>query len=247
MRDLENSKRKVLIVFSKTNSDTSQLESNEGYGTNLISNEYLEFDFLVDPSRDALELSLQDNVYSCIIPCTSHSLRVELNDKYMMYDFNILRVLNNRELDYCGNTYLKDIMLADQSACLLQSKIGIPQKIITRYQNSSRQSNLKSLKNHLPLLLTPSYSKMVVSRHYWQADSVETAERIISDLFEKDELVDEILVCGHTRCDTRIIVTIIGNPPLSVEFVYDTSLNAALKNDESISVRQCRHKIDAVT
>lgn len=217
---------KVLIILSEIN--TSWVSADIDLATYITSlhHPYIEFDCLVDPSRKELEYQLHNNNYLCIIPCTPYSLQQQYNEKFELDDFNIIHLLENLNLNFFGCNYITNLMLNDRAAYLKSSEKSLPLKILTRYnyEDYLQSNNLKE--DFFPAIIDPLYNKNFIATQKYKAQSLKDAFCIVSNLFNNDQDMDEVLIQKNMYYDKEVTVNILGNPPQSIDLIFDTTLNS---------------------
>lgn len=207
----------VLLVFSQISEFNTDL-------INIIDSEKsscLKFTYLVDPTRKELELLLQQNNYLCIIPCTQYTLKKKCGHKYKLNDYIISQLLQNLELEFWGCTYISSLILHEKAICS-QMSLGMPKpQFISRFHNKSVCDILKNKKMRVPIVLEPVYANNCLSKEKYTAASISEADSMISQLFDNDSDIEEICLYGSIGSEEKIVITILGNPPLALSFVCE--------------------------
>ncbi len=179
----------------------------------------------MDPTRKELELLLRRNKYLCIIPCTQYTLMKKYGHKYKLNDYIISQLLQNLELEFWGCTYIPSLILHEKAICS-QMALGIPKpRFISRFNNKSVCDILKNDEVKNPIVLEPIYANNYLSKEKYTADSMSEADSMISQLFNSDSDIEELCLYESISSKEKIIITIIGNPPLSLSFVSEASLD----------------------
>ncbi len=208
----------VLLVFSKLSEFNTDL-------INIIDSERsscLKFTYLVDPTRKELELLLQQNKYLCIIPCTQYTLKKKCGHKYKLNNYIISQLLQNLELEFWGCTYISSLILHEKAICS-QMSLGIPKpQVISRFHNKSVCNILKNKEMKAPIVLEPIYANNCLSKEKYTAASINEADSMISQLFDNDSDIEEFCVYGSIGSAEKIVITILGNPPLALSFVCES-------------------------
>lgn len=220
--DMSGKQYKILLIFSRIgHSDFVD------YTINTIESEihpYLKFTYLVDPSRNDLERLLQENEYLCIIPCTQYTLLKAENHKYKLNSYIISKLLQDLNLNFEGCTYIPNLILHEKTICS-QMSLGIPQpQIITKFNYLSSTASPVERNIKCPILLDPVYINNYISTEKILAHSTFEANEIIRRIFDNDLDVEEICLYEAINLTKNVVVTIMGNPPLSISLVYEYSL-----------------------
>lgn len=106
---------------------------------------YLIYNILNSPSKECLENAILNSDYNFIIPLTS----VITYNRYE--NINILKLLNNYEINYFGNSYLKYLIVNEKNAFIMQTGLNIKSEIWT-YYNYLKQIELLS-DSDFPILI----------------------------------------------------------------------------------------------
>lgn len=207
----------VLLVLSQISEFNTDL-------INIIDSERsscLKFTYLVDPTRKELELLLQQNNYLCIIPCTQYTLKKKCGHKYKLNDYIISQLLQNLELEFWGCTYISSLILHEKAICS-QMSLGMPKpQFISRFHNKPVCDILKNKKMKVPIVLEPIYANNCLSKEKYTAVSISEADSMISQLFDNDSDIEELCLYGSIGSAEKIVITILGNPPLALSFVCE--------------------------
>lgn len=211
----------VLLIFSQI--------STSGFNTNLINIidserfAYIKFTYLMDPTRQELELLLQRNKYLCIIPCTQYTLMKKCGHKCKLNDYMISQLLQNLDLEFWGCTYIPSLILHEKAICS-QMSLGMPKpQFISKFQNKSVCDIFKSKKLKTPIALEPIYANNYLSSEKYMANSMSEADSMISQLFDSDSDIEELCLYESIDSKEKIIITILGNPPLSLYFICEAT------------------------
>ena len=214
---------KVLLIFSQINTPYF-----DRHLISIIDSEtfpYLEFTYLIDPKRKELELSLQQNNYLCIIPCTQYTVMEEYHHKYKLNNYVVSQLLQNLNLEFWGCSYISTLILHEKAICS-QMTLGIPKPLfITKYNYKSVCNLLKEQKVKTPIILEPVYANNYLPVDNYKVNSVSEADALISEIFNSDLEINELYLYETISSTERIIITIIGNPPLSFDFICETSID----------------------
>lgn len=209
----------VLLIFSQI--FTSEFDIDL---INIIDSERsscLKFTYLMDPTRKELELLLQQNKYLCIIPCTQYTLKKKYGYKYKLNDYIISQLLQNLELEFWGCTYISSLILHEKAICS-QMSLGMPKpQFISRFHNKSVCDILKNKEVKVPIVLEPVYANNYLSKEKYTADSISRADSMISQLFDNDSDIEELCLYESIGSEKKIVITIMGNPPLYLSFICE--------------------------
>ncbi len=223
-------KEKVLLIFSRIDKPNFQFNIEIISYAKSIKNICFDFVCVVDPTRKELELILQKDKYICIIPFAQYTLVKENTLKYEINDYVISQLLQNLKLEFFGNSYISTLVLNDKSI-YAEMSMGAPEPcLITRYNYLSQVDILGQL--NFPVTLEPSYAKNYISSVLYQANSLSDTFAIISRVFEDDLDIDEIYLHKNIDISNEFIVTIIGNPPFSIDIICE--YNSIFPNGNAI-------------
>lgn len=225
-------KYKVLLIDSKIN-DSYILDIMD---KNILCQNGFKLDILVDPSRKELEYALINNKYLCIIPLSDYSLERETDDRYQVYNYNVRNLLQNYNLKFWGSSYSTNLMLGDKAATLSLSKFQPLLKVFSRYNFDFIEHDITTLQKNLPITLIPQFHNKYISKRKHIAYSIENVIHYLKQAFDCDPILDEIVALGRTNYRDSIFITIIGNPPLSMHFVYKSMI--PINTDENTSDTQ---------
>lgn len=211
----------VLLIFSEIS--TSEFDINL---INIIDSErstYIKYTYLMDPTRQELELLLQRNKYLCIIPCTQYTLMKKCGHKCKLNDYLVSQLLQNLELEFWGCTYIPSLILHEKAICS-QMTLGVPKpQFISKFHNKSVCDILKSKKLKTPIVLEPIYANNYLSKEKYRANSMSEADSMISQLFDNDTDIEELYLYEDIDYREKIIITILGNPPQSLNFICEAT------------------------
>ena len=73
-----------------------------------------------------------------------------------------------------------------------------------------------------PIVLEPIYANNCLSKEKYTAASINEADSMISQLFDNDSDIEEFCVYGSIGSAEKIVITILGNPPLALSFVCES-------------------------
>lgn len=212
-------KNNVLVILSEMNN--IHVDFANVLKTQIESSSYrnLKFHCLTDPSKKDIELFLQENKCVCIVPSSPFAVMGSDGGVYKARKFNIHRLMRTLGLDFFGCDYIAGLMLNDKAECLKLSGLNPTVRVVTRYNFNHNLLYETDSINCTSLMLTPyslgSYHEM---RKYKVCDTKDACQAI-SEIFINDSEVDEILVQMSANHNENIIITILGNPPLSIDFV----------------------------
>ena len=211
----------ILIIFSKT--ENYQINKETFFNINNSGQCCYRISYVVDPTRKELELLLQQKSFLCIVPCTQLTIYKRNGHKYQLNNYMISQLLENLDLEFWGCGYVSSLILHDKNICSYMS-LGITKPhIISRY-NYKQLLSEKTL-NKFPIILDPIYSINSFSKKKYYANSYDEVKALVYTLFENDSDLEELKLCYNVRAKKNIVVTIIGNPPLSLSLVCEYDIN----------------------
>lgn len=221
----------VLLIFSQIS--TPEFDTDLIHIIDAEQSFCLKFTYLMDPTRKELELLLQRNKYLCIIPCTQYTLKKKDGHKYILNDYIISQLLQNLEMEFWGCTYIPSLILHEKAICS-QMSLGMPKpQFISRFHNKSVCDILKNKEVKFPIVLEPVYTNNCLSKEKYTAASISEADSKISRLFNNDSDIEELCLYESIGSKEKIVITIMGNPPLSLSFVCEA--NADFSEIKSVS------------
>lgn len=197
----DNNKKKVLLIYTK-NMEIYHIIAN---AITLLSNKNIEFVSIVDPSRNELEDLIESHNFFCIIPLVQRMY----NDNYQKYD--VLKVLLNLNVEYYGSEYVKSLMINDKFAFLKSSKMGHQFQVVAR----NRNINYNSINFPVRIILTQECN-VIKSLRITNESSCKNA---ICEIFNSNDNIDELILQQDFEYDYEIVITIIGTPPFSFEYI----------------------------
>jgi len=232
-------KYNVLIILSEINNTgthfTDYLESQ----IRMTDHRYLEFHYLTDPSKKDIVSFLQKNECVCIIPSSPFAVMGMDGGIFKAKKYNIPKLLRTLGFDFIGCDYITGLMLSDKAEFLKLSGLNPTVRIVTRHNlddNFLYQTDSKSEKS---IILSPYSSENPIGMRKYITCPANEARQAINKLFVNDSAIDEIMVQTNVNCKNNIVITIIGNPPLSIDFTYKSSENGKIEQladyDDDIS------------
>lgn len=196
--------KKILLIFSQGLYDLEKIKQLIEH----LNTSVLEFDYIINPSYHEFEMLIYKNDYLCVIPftqCLSNSRK-----EFPIY--NIIQFLENLEMTFFGCGYISNIMLYDKLAFIKSTQLGLPTKTIT----SCNSGNILN-ENYFPAKINPNCNEPVF---FQIARSNEEAQKIIKKIFNENPEIKELVIQKELEYQCEIKVTIIGNPPYSLEYIH---------------------------
>lgn len=222
---MTHKKNEVLFIISKMY--PFEFNTNVFDVINSEASTYLKFSYIIDPTRKELELLIQQNSYLCIIPCTQYTLKKSYGYKYKLNDYMVSYLLENLGVDFWGCAYIPALILHEKAICS-QMSLGMPKPLfISKFHHKSINGILKNKKMNFPITLEPIYTNNYLSNQNYIVHSMSELYSMFHTLFANDCDIEEFCVQPQINTNKKIIITIIGNPPLCISFVCVKTSNIA--------------------
>lgn len=215
MKEFEKSK--ILLIFSEeiaTNRTIDAINTHLDIGT-------LKLDYVINPSRSALEIMICKNEYFFVIPFVQN---IKSNEK----TYNLIKVLDNLSIKYYGCNYIECLMVNDTYTFLKTTGLGIPTKIITRHFSPTFENDF------FPACIVSKEK----SENYPLLNNKKQLQELIDKTYENDKNIEELVVQKVLDYDQKISITIIGSSPYLLKCIKIYSKNnmseSTKKNDTNI-------------
>jgi len=205
-------KIKILFIISELQKESAKYKKNIDFFLKHFNDDVIKLNYIVDPKREQLEALLNSNNYFCIIPCGLWSIKEHNDEKFIIYKYNVIQILQSQDATFMGSDYIKSLVFNDRPAYLKMSGIAPKGKIISRY-NYKKMCVDKKIENLFPANLTPLYSGNYISKVKYVVNSYNDLIEIVSSIYLSDKDIDEIYIEKEIKNGKDVSVIIIGNPP----------------------------------
>ena len=218
MISISGNKNKILIILSSLYNKEIEFFISFNSKVHTIKFQEIDIDYIIDPTQYELEKQILQNDYICIIPCSQYVVE-KFHIKYQCNNIhNIVKTLSSLDKLHFGNDYFVHLILNDKMTYLKTSNIGIPATIMT--SNSFDFANrFYNLQNWLPFTIEV-ISKDSLIPNQITVNNIDDLGKALNQIIENDCNANEIFIERNFSNAEHIVITILGNPPLTENLVY---------------------------
>lgn len=218
MINISESKNKVLIILSSLYNQEIGFYISFNSKVQTVKCQGIDIDYMIDPTQYELEKQILQNDYICIIPCSQYVFEKTHVKCQSNTIHNVIKTLSLLDKLHFGSDYFVHLLLNDKITYLKTSNIGIPATIMTS-DSFDFANRLKNFQEWLPFNIEmTSKDSLIANRIY--VNDIDDFDKTLAQIMKNDCNANEIFIEKDFSNAERIVITILGNPPLTENLVY---------------------------